>query len=133
MKRQKAKSKMQSYKDGQTMIVTVMLISSAVLGATTLAALLVLFQLRQSADAKSSTQAIFAADSGIECVLYEKLLSDSLGGVPPPDYTNCGEGGQVTLDNGAIYTVTVDSSGGNTVIKSVGKSDRASRAFEITF
>ena len=45
---------------GQLMLLSVLLISSAVLGATTVASLLVLFQLRQASDAKSSAQAVFA-------------------------------------------------------------------------
>jgi len=114
------------------MIMTVMLISSAILGATVLAALLVLSQLRQASDTKASTQAIFAADSGIECILYEKLLSDSMGGVPPPDYGKCGEkpAAQVDLDNEVFYRV-IDLGGGK--VKSVGRSGGASRAFETKF
>jgi len=114
------------------MLLTVMLLSSAILGATSLAALLVLFQLRQATDAKASTQAIFAADSGIECVLFERIQSLGMG-APPPDYTNCGETSPRNLDNGASYTVIVTTSGGDTKIKSVGRAGRTSRALEITF
>jgi len=105
------------------MLVTVMMLSAAILSATTLVALLVRFQLRQASDIKASTQAIFAADSGIECVLYEKFKGT-------PDYTKCGDGGEVALGNGVIYTVIV--SPGGDVFKSVGRSGRATRAFEIS-
>ena len=109
---------------GQAMLLTVMLLSSAILGATSLAALLVLFQLRQATDAKASTQAIFAADSGIECVLFEKIVGTG-------DYTKCGEGGDwIELGNGSSYTVIVDASGS---IKSIGRAGRTTRALEITF
>lgn len=111
---------------GQAMLLTVMLLSSAILGATSLAALLVLFQLRQATDAKASTQAIFAADSGIECVLFERIVGTQ-------NYANCGEGSQVDLDNGSFYTVIVDTTGGGTVVKSVGRAGRTTRALEITF
>lgn len=122
-----------SRQKGQTMLLTVMLLSSAILGATSLAALLVLFQLRQATDAKASTQAIFAADSGIECVLFEKILSVKPG-APPPDYTNCSIApDKKVLSNGSFYTITVDTAGGNTVIKSIGVSGRTTRALEITF
>ena len=127
MKRQKEKGKRQNYERGQTMLLTVMLLSSAILGATSLAALLVLYQLRQATDAKASTQAIFAADSGIECVLFEKIAGME-------DYIKCGDGGvQIDLDNGSFYTVIVTTIGGDTVIKSVGVSGRTTRALEITF
>jgi len=135
MKRQMVnhKSQMTQGKRGQAMLLTVMLLSSAILGATALAALLVLFQLRQATDAKASTQAIFAADSGIECVLFEKILSVSPG-APPPNYANCGIApDKVNLDNGSLYTITVETSGGDTTIKSIGRAGRTTRALEITF
>ena len=59
-------------RQGQIMLLSVLLISTAVLGAASLAGLLVLFQLRQTGDAETSAQAIFAADAGIERVLYER-------------------------------------------------------------
>ena len=128
MKRQKANRKRQitGDKQGQAMLLTVMLLSSAILGATSLAALLVLFQLRQATDAKASTQAIFAADSGIECVLFERIVGTQ-------NYTNCGEGSLIYLGNGSSYTVIVDTSGGGTKVKSVGRAGRTTRALEITF
>lgn len=110
---------------GQTMILTVMLLTSAILSATAISALLVLFQLRQASDIKASTQAIFAADSGIECVLYEKVVGGE-------NYSNCGmpPDPEIKLDNGASYVVT-DEGGGN--FKSVGRAGRTARAFEIGF
>lgn len=108
---------------GQTMLVTVMILSSAILGATVLASLLVLFQLRQASDAKSSTQAIFAADSGIECIIFERVGETF-------NYDNCGASTQINLDNGASYVV--EDLGGDT-FKAVGRSGRAARAFEISF
>lgn len=102
------------------MILTVVLISGAILSATAISALLVLYQLRQVSDVKSSTQAIFAADAGIECVLF-KTVSEAT------DYENC----TGTLDNGASYTVVPNDSG--TGYKSVGRSGRAARALDISF
>lgn len=115
-----------SRQSGQAMLLTVMLLSSAILGATSLAALLVLFQLRQATDAKASTKAIFAADSGIECVLFERIIGTG-------DYTICGSNDPVILDNDSSYAVVVDTSGGDIKIKSVGRSGRTTRALEITF
>lgn len=127
-KRQEGPASPKRSQNGQTMLLTVMILSSAVLGATVLASLLVLFQLRQSSDAKSSTQAIFAADSGIECILFERI-----GGTF--NYQNCGAPPatppQIDLDNGAFYTVV--ELGGGDGFKSVGRAGRTTRAFEITF
>ena len=105
---------------GQTMILTVILITTAILSATVISALLILFQLRQVSDIKASTQAIFAADSGIECVLYEKFVGGER-------YQNCAE---VKLTNDTLYVV-VDQGDGS--FKSIGKSGRTARAFEIGF
>ena len=119
-------------KVGQTMLLTVMLLSGAILSATSLAALLVLYQLRQATDAKASTQAIFAADSGIECVLFEQILSLTTG--TSPEFIKCGIApDKVVLDNLSYYTITVNIIAGDTVIKSVGVSGRTTRALEITF
>ena len=109
-----------SKKEGQTMILTVMLLTSAILSATAISALLVLFQLRQASDIKASTQSIFAADAGIECVLYEKVVGGE-------NYSNC----KTVLDNGASYVVTIDETGDN--FKSVGRAGRTARALEIGF
>jgi len=116
----------QEKQKGQTMLVTVMILSSAILGATVLASLLVLFQLRQASDAKLSTQAIFAADSGIECILFEKIGKTF-------DYGKCGASpaAKVNLDNGAFYVI-VDLGGGDS-FKAVGRAGRTTRAFEISF
>ena len=62
------------------MLLSVLLISTAVLGAASLAGLLVLFQLRQTGDAETSAQAIFAADAGIERVLYERYQNPAVTG-----------------------------------------------------
>jgi len=115
----------QKKQEGQAMLVTVMILSSAILGATVLASLLVLFQLRQATDAKSSTQAIFAADSGIECILFERVSGTF-------NYGNCGlpPAARVDLDNEAYYVVT--DLGGDR-FKAVGRSGRTARAFEIRF
>ena len=109
---------------GQTMLLTVMLITSVILSSTAISALLVLFQLRQVSDVKASTQAIFAADSGLECILYEKVRGGE-------NYSNCGATGEIKLDNGASYVVISNDTG--TSFKSVGRAGRSARALEIGF
>ena len=70
-----------------------------------------------------SAVAFFAADSGIEKVLYEDRAS------PVAD----GYSSTVTLDNGAEYTVGVTKSGGDTTIKSEGIYQNTKRAIEIQY
>lgn len=69
--RQKASEK------GQVMLLTVLIISGAVLGATTLAAVLMLNQIRQTTDIIDSLQAAYAADTGLEWELYTNFVDSN--------------------------------------------------------
>lgn len=103
------------------MLITVMMLSAAILASTSLAGLLILYQLRQATDATASTKAIFAADAGLERALYNE--SKLIG---TPEYESYDPPMSKTLDNDATYTVTKDGS----VIKSIGQYGRAARAFQ---
>jgi hypothetical protein len=105
---------------GQVMLLTVIYLSAAVLGAAALAGLLVLYQLRQTVDIGSSNQAIFAADAGVECALFKRYREAT---------QNCGETTAINLTNGAAYQTSVSADG--SVIRSVGRAGRATRAFEV--
>ncbi|MEX2054037.1 MAG: hypothetical protein WD883_00615 [Candidatus Colwellbacteria bacterium] len=113
---------------GQVMLMSVLLISSAVLGAATLAGLLVLFQLRQTADAEASARAVFAADAGIERALYEVYRKDhcNAGGGLPIRSTELGD---EFTDQSTEYLVNFHED--CTVAQSGGRSGRAARAFVI--
>lgn len=56
---------------GQVMLLTVVLLSGTVLGTTTIAGLLMLYQIRQASLATDSLRAIFAADAGMEWEFYK--------------------------------------------------------------
>ncbi len=58
---------------GQAMLLTVTVLSSVILGAASLASVLVTYQLRQVTDSRISAQAIFATDAGIERALFERF------------------------------------------------------------
>ena len=60
------------------MILTVLTLGGALLGATTIAGLLMLYQVRQGAYVSNSARALFAADSGIEWGLYNLLCQTDL-------------------------------------------------------
>ncbi len=106
---------------GQVMLLTVMLLSSAILGATSVAGLLVLFQLRQASDIASSTKSIFAADAGIECAFFNEFRTIR---------RNCGEVAPIFLDNGAQYRTIFVPPGS---VKSIGFTKRTARSLEVRF
>ena len=100
---------------GQVMLLTVLVIGGLLLGASAIAGLMMVYQIRQSSDVVNSTKAIFAADSGVEWELY-RMFKDS-------DYS------KPTMTNQTDFSTTVY---GNSAVKSVGSSNRSSRAFEMT-
>ena len=61
---------------GQVMLLSVLIISGAVLGATAIAGLLMLYQVRQATNITLSMQALFAADAGVEWELFKLFKSD---------------------------------------------------------
>lgn len=65
---------------GQSMLIAVLSIGSAMLAATTIAGLLILYQLRATTDSVNSSKAIFAADTGIEWGLYNFYKSNGTVG-----------------------------------------------------
>lgn len=99
---------------GQAMILAVMVLGGAIMGATTIAGMITTYQIRRTTDAANSQKAIFAADAGIECGMYKYFKSGT-----------CEE--NYTLTNGASYQITIDS-GAQTVL-SRGLSATARRAF----
>lgn len=52
------------------MLIAVLSLGGAILGATTVAGLLTLYQIRATTDTANSAKAIFAADAGVEWVLF---------------------------------------------------------------
>ncbi|MBI1838899.1 MAG: hypothetical protein HYR95_01180 [Candidatus Colwellbacteria bacterium] len=103
------------------MLLTVVLLSGAILSSTSLAGLLILYQLRQATDVNNSMKAIFAADSGIEWAFYNE---NKLGGSLP--YLNGGP----DLKNGSKVTITKNPEDLLLPLKSIGQSGRSARAFQ---
>jgi hypothetical protein len=57
-------------RSGQAMLIAVLALGGAILGATTVAGLLTLYQIRATTDTTDSAKAIFAADAGVEWALF---------------------------------------------------------------
>jgi len=96
---------MRSYRRGQAMLIAVLSLGGAMLAATTIAGLLILYQLRASTDSAHSSQAIFAADTGVDWALYDYYCGSEGNGrsttdCPPATLTTS------TLSNGAVALVT---------------------------
>jgi len=117
------------------MILTVLALGGTLLGATTIAGLLTLNQIRNSTNLANSAKAIFAADAGMEWGLYNSLCGDA-GRAPCPQEPlgTFGNGAtvKVTCVNGANAAVDCtdpDIAG----LRSVGAAAGSSRAFEVSF
>lgn len=136
-------------RSGQVMILTVMALGGAILGATTIAGLLMLYQIRQATDLANSGKAIYAADAGIEWTLYNWFCANDVGKSPCPAPNQITWNGRtLTLGNNSKavtnqYCFDANgapmadcSPGGNassTTFKSLGSSGNSSRAFGLTF
>lgn len=117
-------------KSGQALLLTVLIVAGVILMVASISGLIMSYAIRQVTNAQSSTQAIFAADAGIECILYYHFCNNAAGGdtcqavdcsnpvISNPWSPACGSGSEQYASTGAPYKYTmqcVDSvSSGNT-------------------
>jgi hypothetical protein len=109
--------KVRTHRSGQAIIIAVLTLGGAILGATTLAGLLLLYQIRDTTDSEGSAQAIFAADAGVNWALYSYFNDNGRSQSPMPGNANVGlEAPAVgSLSNGATITVTCSDEFGNVI------------------
>lgn len=133
----------QRRRSGQAMLTAVLSISGAILGATTVAGFLMLYQLRASNDSQNSAKAIFAADSGVEWTLFDYYCGNDgrcpSNVYPAADYSSS----TLLFSNGASFQVTCSDANGNisacnnasTTVSaiSLGLSSESRRAFALMF
>lgn len=109
------------------MILSILTLGAVMLGATTIAGFLVIYQIRATSDIADSAKAIFAADAGIDWGLYQ--YSKATSTTPAP-----------VLSNNSSYAVncydaslnSIDCRNASTsVIRSSGRSGTSDRAFEL--
>ena len=116
------------------MLLTILALGSTLLGATTIAGLLMLYQIRQATDLGNSAKAIFAADAGIEQAYYNLSCAEDPSKDPcpaeSPVFTN-GASLVVTCFNAIIEAAC--SGDEVTRIRSVGHGGSSFRAFEANF
>ncbi len=106
-------------KHGQALLLTVIIIAGVILMIATVSGLVMSYSIRQVTDAQSSAQAIFAADAGIECILYYHFCNGGAGGrsCQPVDCSNqvisnpwnpaCGQNSPTYTSVNALYKYTM--------------------------
>jgi len=101
---------------GQAMLLATLALGGAILGATTIAGLLLLYQIRATTNTEHSAQAIFAADAGVEWSLFDFYCTQASPArcVIPPEPALPGNPAG-TLGDGAVVSppACYDSSGMN--------------------
>lgn len=118
MKKSKKLKKYYSFQRGIALLLTVTILAIVMLIAVSIAAVIAT-QLRLSSDINSSVIAIYAADSGIEWVLYN--VSQGVSVNPP------------IMSNGAGLNVTETSTPGHLTVKSLGSYGSVKREFQFGF
>lgn len=116
-------------RSAQAMILTTLSLGGSILGATTIAGFLMVYQFRQASDLSASTRSIYAADAGIEWGLYKFFVSNT----SLPSFTN-GASVTVTCLNANFNPAQpVDCSDNATgIIRAVGGFGNVNRALEMT-
>lgn len=119
------------------MILTVLALGGTILGATTIAGLLMLYQIRQTTDLSNSARAIFAADAGLEHAFYDLFCGQDSNKTPCPlqsetvSFTNGAAVEILCLDDDNAEVECTDENLRR--IRAVGRSGSATRALEATF
>jgi hypothetical protein len=125
---------------GQAMILATLALGGALLGATTIAGLLMLYQIRGTTDSENSAKAIFTADSGVEWALYSFYCSQSdpakctAGDAQPyPIFSNGATGDTVCYDSNDQPLADCNDPADAVSAVARGTSLGASRAFFVDF
>ena len=133
------------------MLLSVLAISGTFLAVSAIAGLLMIYQIRRTTDFANSAKAIFAADAGVEAILYNKFNGNCIPSDPScpvqnppgtpiaPSQSRLGNGAVVILECYKNYpNNTIDCfdpksyknpPAGMEGIKSVGRSVNSYRAF----
>lgn len=106
-------------RNGQVMVLSVLMLGGVLLGVSALAGLLMVYQIRQANDAVNSARAFFAADAAMEWQTYN-IYKASTTPAEPPLFTV----------SGVTATATIIFPPGEIVIRSQGFSGKVVRALE---
>ena len=122
---------------GQVMIMTVLTLGGTLLGATTVAGLFMLYQIRQATDLANSAKAFSAADAGLEWGLYNAFCdttkapcpaSPTVFGIKASTTVTCtATSGVVLVCDNLATRASIRN------IRAVGRSANVTRALEASF
>jgi len=124
---------------GQAMLLAILTLGATMLGATTIAGLLMVYEIRQVTDFRDSAQSIFAADAGTEWALYSYF--QQAPGVPLPGTPLSNDSSQLG-NNAVVFVQCSDDSGALTDCSNAstttgayarGSTANTKRAFIVTF
>jgi len=111
--------------NGVVLILTVIIISAVMLIASMIANI-VITQMQLVEDIGSSVSAIYAADSGVECQLYNIRHGKSV------DCNSADNpGGNIVMFNGASVKTSADGIPPNYTVKSLGSFRSVKRQFQV--
>lgn len=96
----------QNRRSGQAMLIAVLSLGGAILGATAIAGFLTLYQIRDTTDSANSAKAIFAADSGVDWALFNYYCSTETPNRCPSVTAGTNEYPTSSFSNGAISAVS---------------------------
>ena len=132
----------QNPRSGQAMLIAVLSLGGAILGATAIAGFLTLYQIRTTTDSANSAKAIFAADSGVELARFDyycfpegrcPLVTPGSSDYPPTAFSN---GAQAMVNCYNTYVAggatTTCSDPSNVAAISTGISLSSERAFYLS-
>ena len=121
------------------MLLTVLSIGGTILGASAIAGLLMVYQIRSATDFANSAKAVFAADAGIEWAQYNYFNPTSTFAQSLPSFSN---GSGVTVTCYDINGIAVSSCGAIDPVSSsslatyaiaLGVGPHTKRAFYVSF
>jgi hypothetical protein len=109
----------QNKRSGQAMLIAVLSLGGAILGATAIAGFLTLYQIRTTTDSANSAKAIFAADSGVEWAQFNYYCSTDMPSRCPGVTPGVNDYPTSSFSNGVVVSVdcydTYAASGSSTV------------------
>lgn len=117
---------------------TVIMIGGILFMATTVAGLLMFYQIQSSTSFEESTKALYAADAGLDAAVYYYFYEFDFGQECYPNACNIPPSEMPTFANGAEITraeiLTPPPSSGEPIAITVrGESGRTARLLQITF
>lgn len=114
-------------RQGQAMLLAVLTIGATMLGATTIAGLLMVYQIRQTTDFENSAKAVFAADAGTEWALYNYYVTSTA----PLAFLNGASVDATCYDASNFSTPCTTSTAVEAISK--GSAGNTKRAFLVSF